>query len=621
MLQRARVLSRRGDYQETQKLCQQVIAALPEGEVKLQVAAHMRLGVCAAILCNFPMAISHLQKALQLGDAEANPGQVADAHATLGNVYGLMEKPALADYHKSRSMSLRQGTNDVWGKIYDLIRLGVSQKDQGMYADAEATLMRTLAESRSLHFLGGQAYSLDNLAELYQEQGFYERALKAGEEAVALARQVKDDMYLLNGLLCDLAMTYLYMGDAVTANLLIAQVELRNSARETFGDERINYELAYSTILLYQHRYDDARANLLTLTAVLDSIGMKRELLLALIRLSACYLAQNQPGNVVLYLKQFASLLATSEPYVPLVYSELRRLPLVEQAIKTFPELSQLRTLLHLEAETQEAKDTSETRLPVTQPLTAPGARQLRILALGEPAVFIREKPVTRWRMARAMELFFFLFDCDRPVRKEQILTALWSEVDEQVDRTFHSTIYYLRKVLGESCLVSKGGSYWLDLASPYGSEIWYDVARFQESYERAKQALARNDEDGAQEAFEAMITLYRGDYVQSFYSDWCRARRDELRRNYLDARHHLAHIAWRREQYDASAEHWRQMLALDDCLEEAHYGLMRYYLHAGKRGLALRQYQRYRETLQQELGVQPGPAIQGLYQRLVTTS
>jgi len=43
-----------------------------------------------------------------------------------------------------------------------------------------------------------------------------------------------------------------------------------------------------------------------------------------------------------------------------------------------------------------------------------------------------------------------------------------------------------------------------------------------------------------------------------------------------------LALIAWRHEQFDECAAHWQHVLIVDDCLEEAHYGLMRYYVRRG---------------------------------------
>lgn len=104
---------------------------------------------------------------------------------------------------------------------------------------------------------------------------------------------------------------------------------------------------------------------------------------------------------------------------------------------------------------------------------------------------------------------------------------------------------------------------------------------------------------------------------MQSFYSDWCMFRRENLRLTYLDARQQLAQIAWRKEQYDECAIHWQHMLAVDSCLEEAHYWLMRCYIRQGKRGLALRQHQRCAELLRSELKAEPGPAMQNLYQQL----
>ena len=39
------------------------------------------------------------------------------------------------------------------------------------------------------------------------------------------------------------------------------------------------------------------------------------------------------------------------------------------------------------------------------------------------------------------------------------------------------------------------------------------------------------------------MVELYRGDYVQPFYSNWCIPHRDELRGLYMNAQRELARI------------------------------------------------------------------------------
>lgn len=232
--------------------------------------------------------------------------------------------------------------------------------------------------------------------------------------------------------------------------------------------------------------------------------------------------------------------------------------------------------------------------------------------------MLLDEQPIKRWRMAHAMELFFFLLDADHPVSKEALLTALWPEYDKQTTQIFHNTIYQLRKLFGDASVIYSPAGYSLDMAACYGEQVWYDVQLFQQQRIAAERALAQGNEGLATEALLKMVQLYRGDYGRAFYNEWCTFRRDDLRIAYLEAQRQLALMAWNAEAWSESADHWRQMLRLDNCLEEAHYGLMRCYVRQGKRGAALRQYQSCQENLQKELGVQPGQAIESLHQRLV---
>jgi DNA-binding SARP family transcriptional activator len=242
----------------------------------------------------------------------------------------------------------------------------------------------------------------------------------------------------------------------------------------------------------------------------------------------------------------------------------------------------------------------------------------IRIQALGEPTVYVENIRVKRWRMAHAMELFFFLLEKGRPVHKEQIISALWPDADGQVEQTLRSTIYYLRKLFGAACITSSNSSYMLDLAGIYGEEsIWYDVAVFLKCYATAQAALAAGDEGVAYTTFEEMTRLYHGDYVQSFYCDWCTQRRYTLRHAYMDALYQLALIAYRQHHLDESIAHWQHLLTMDSCLEEAHYWLICCYMQQGKRGMALRQYQNCVLRLREELSIEPGDALQHLYQRL----
>src|SRR5207237_858986 len=85
--------------------------------------------------------------------------------------------------------------------------------------------------------------------------------LPAGARGLVLARQVEDVQSMIEGL-CTLAMTYLYMGDAVTAMLLVAETDVHRIDKGTIGYEQAICELASGTIFYYQHHYNEASAAL-----------------------------------------------------------------------------------------------------------------------------------------------------------------------------------------------------------------------------------------------------------------------------------------------------------------------------------------------------------------------
>lgn len=619
---RSKALFQEGKYQEAQLLCLQILEITPMDEVTIRAEAHIRIGICADCLGELTSGIEHLQKALQLLGRNSIHPQTADAHSALASSYNLLGNFPLAAHHISCAIKCCDQLHDERNKVNNYTRLGVYKQRQGAFIEAETVLRQalTIASVNTPGFEREEAYILVNLGSVSQDQGHYDQSLKTLEQGLELARQIEDN-YLINCSLCYLAMTYLLMEDASTALLLLSGTRLPLLSDKTIGYERAVHDLTYGTILLKQNRYDDAYICFITLEASLKMTGLKRELLRVKLCIAACQLARSETVEALHYLKEVTFIVEQQSSYVQLILIGLNRLPELHQLVKTLPALEQLRILLHIVSEGSVQAPAEGAISPQAAPAPLPidvNQSELRVQAFGEPAVFLGGQPITRWRMSRAMELFFFLLESKRPMRKEQIITALWPQVDEQINQTFHSTIHYLRKALNESFIASQGGSYSLDLSC---NKLQYDVALFEEQHKRAKQLLTNENNEEAKAPFLVMVELYQGDYLQSFYSDWCTFRRDELRRTYLEARNHLALIAWHQEQFDESAIHWQHILAMDNWREDAHYGLIKYYLRTGKRGLALRQYQRCVETLQKELSVQPGPAIQSLYQRIIGSS
>lgn len=607
-----------GEYFQAQTLCQQVLLQLPSAAKALRAAAEMRLGVCANLQGDFTAGITHLQQALHIWADQPPLNHALDIYNALANTYYWMGNLLLASHHLTRVLDVCEQLHDVQGKGNALILQGLIEQDQGLAAKAEATFLQALALARTAPYAPRvEAYALVNLGTLFVEQKKYAQALTYAEEGLTLARTF-GNRSLINAALADLALSYLFLGDSVSALLTVEKMEMQALSEKDVGYERAWHDLTLGMILLAQQHYQEAERCLTTIEHALNTTDFTRGRFQAKLRLAACRVAQHQPEQARNLLEEVMALLVTHRTYLHLVQIELQWLPALLPIIQNYLPLAELRAALGMAEPVHMAPVQNEPRISSHQvSLIKNSVPKLTIYAFGEPTVLLDEQPIKRWRMTHTMELFFFLLDAAHPVSKEVILTALWPEYDERTSHIFHDTVYQLRKLLGESSVVFRSAGYSLDLASCYGEHIWYDVHEFQRLRSEAEQALRAANEGHVKEALLEMVQLYRGDYGRSFYSDWCTFRRDELRTMYVEARRQLAHMAWKAEAWSESADHWRQMLRIDNCLEEAHYGLIRCYVRQGKRGMALRQYQACQDILQEELGVQPSEALQNLYRHL----
>ncbi len=611
MILRSKALCQVGAYPQAQIMCQQALLKLPETEHALRAAAEMRLGICANLLGYPSVGITHLQQALRIWANQPPLNQAINIHNALANTYYLIGNFVLCQHHLAHMWHACEQLQYVPGKVDALVLEGLVAQDQGQASEAEAKFLQALTLSRSTPYTRrGEAYALVNLGSLLVEQGNYAQALKHAEAGLVLARQW-GNRSLTNAALSSLALSYLFLGDAVSARLTVDQMETQTPSNGAVGYERVWHDLTNGMILLSEHRCHDAAACLIETEAALRTTDFKRGIFQVKLRLAACRIAQGQPEQALRLMEEVSSLLTAHCNYVHLVQVELQWLTALQLMVKNQPQLASLRAQLGIIEPTREPVLTYSPQ-PISE------SSRLSIYAFGEPTVLLDEQPIKRWRMARAMELFFFLLDATHPLSKEAILTALWPTYDEQTTQVFHNTVYQLRKLLGDACVVFRPMGYSLDLSACYGEQVWYDVEEFQKHKARAEQARAVKNEELTKEALLEMVQLYRGDYGQAFYNDWCTFRRDELRSMYLEARRQLAQIAWNAEAWQECADHWSHILRIDNCLEEAHYGLMCCYVRQRKRGAALRQYQSCLKTLQDELGVQPGQLIQNFYQRLL---
>ena len=197
----------------------------------------------------------------------------------------------------------------------------------------------------------------------------------------------------------------------------------------------------------------------------------------------------------------------------------------------------------------------------------------------------------------------------------DALVEALWpSDAPEVARHKLHVAASALRGALNRGLprskragyLVFKNGGYELDPAT-----IKCDADEFEALFSAGQRAGG----EAAVSSFEAACRLYTGTFLaEDVYADWSFLRREALAQHHVTmcsalAAHELS------VGHNAAAARWATvMLEEDRCNEAAYRQLMRAYALDGRRGEALRQYQRCQQVLEAELGVGPMPETTAVF-------
>ena len=229
----------------------------------------------------------------------------------------------------------------------------------------------------------------------------------------------------------------------------------------------------------------------------------------------------------------------------------------------------------------------------------------LTIHLLGAVQIFNGDKILPPFPTQRSRELFAILASRpNHPHSRASLAGNLWPEKTEDKARaSLNTELWRVRQALGKAdqCLEFTRDTLALNLPSEQ-----VDIHKFR--------ALVKQGEAAA---WKEAVALYRGEFLEGCYADWCLLERESLADQFRLAlagllRHHEA----RGELTDAVAIA-RRLSALDPLREEIHRALMRLFAAQGDRHAALAQYRACQVALKRELGVEPMPETEALFQKI----
>jgi tetratricopeptide (TPR) repeat protein len=134
-------------------------------------------------------------------------------------------------------------------------------------------------------------------------------------------------------------------------------------------------------------------------------------------------------------------------------------------------------------------------------------------------------------------------------------------------------------------------------------SDYWLDVEEFEKLVKLA---------------LREAVALYKGDFLEGFYDDWCLEERYRLESLYLGALGQLVAVHEALDQPEEALHYVGLLLARDPFREDVHRTAIRLHVRLGNRAEAVRWAWRCRALLRTELGVKPAPETTALCDELL---
>jgi DNA-binding SARP family transcriptional activator/predicted ATPase len=191
--------------------------------------------------------------------------------------------------------------------------------------------------------------------------------------------------------------------------------------------------------------------------------------------------------------------------------------------------------------------------------------------------------------------------------RRERLASLLWPETNESNARSYlRQALWRLRKALESGGLNSEDFLLISNINVTFHAEgeYWLD----------AKQLLKGDERKPLDELIE-IVDLYRGELLPGFYDEWVLSERERLQAAYHQKMNLLLERLIEAGEWETALEWSERWIQLGNAPEPAFRAMFRAYAGLGNLGMVSATYQRCVESMQRELGLEPSPETQHLYE------
>ena len=621
-LVRSEVWLSQGRPGSTLALARSALDLVEQDDVLLSYEAHRVLGLAYTSTGEVDAGRAHLEKALALSRLQASDYDRALIRTGLAYCLGLQGELAAAVALHQETVELWRSLGSEGGLMDELSDLGFHLYALGRYEEAVPHFREALTLCRRLGSRRGEAYLLVSLGELARDLGALEPAAAYCERGRTLAGE--SGIGFLAGYSCEALGLVHRAGGCLTE----AAEEIEKALAAAGADYPAGrYRASLGVVHAERGAFDEALHELAEAVRGLERVKLPTEQHRArLFQAWALYLSGEEEAGVAALGRLLDDVPEGAESVV--FDAEAVRMSRLFEAARRAWQTPGPQRDPEAKARVYRLKrieDRAATLAPLGARLFPPGEMDLTtspaagVGAAGSPTLHVygfgagrvevggEALSAAAWGAASARHLLFYLLVQGARTR-EQIMDELWPALSAQKAKAaFHTAKFRLNRALQCEAVDYDGMLYSLRDTLL----LWFDVHEF----ERELAAWRRTQQPAhARQA----LALYRGDFLQECYMDWCVEERESLRARCLQALDELAVRLLSRRQYRRATETLQQALALDPARETFHVQLMRAFVFCGERSRALAQYARCRAALHEHLAADPSAETVRLYEQIL---
>ncbi|MEZ4769756.1 MAG: tetratricopeptide repeat protein [Caldilineales bacterium] len=601
-------MHRRGNYTESLQHIETALGLLERiTSAQDRMGLHGRLldcqGLCYYGLGQLPEAIASLTSASEMFVAIGDTQNAAGTYHNLGISHRAAGKISEAVHYYRKALGCWAQLGNPGWLANTLNSLGLVYYLQGELGEAEQILASAFETAEQSGLLRLQSVILASQADLQRDRGARDAAMTLFGQSLNLAEQVRDEFFVVYSL-CGQGETLRQMKNGAASEAKLSQAAAR---AEKIGSNYLGGLCKLRQGALAQDRgdYQTALTCLHAARDVMSAGGYTLELAQTELFLGFSAFLTGREADALQHLARVDGL-ASQLGYDFFISVDGRQMPgLLRLGAQRLPSGRRFEQALK---RIDQTRSVAEIDVAAT---VHSDVHSLRIYGFGRSHVLLGDDELAAQR-EQVKELFFFLLSRHpQPVRKEEVIEQFWPDWPlQKADGSLRVTLYRLRRAI---CAVGTESG-WLSLELPAG--VWYDVWEFR----RLLQEVHRIGDDPAARAqrYQQAIDLYVGDLMEQVTAGWVTAEREKLSLDYQSALLALAQLRSQLGRNDLAIDLFRQVLTRQPYHEQAWQGLMSAQASSGNRAAAMESFRQLRRLLRDDLGVDPGPAIQVAYRQIL---